>query len=127
METKYLAKALIKLSYKTTSAKASAKFLHFIQQKGLLPLLPGVVRYLKKELEMQKEMNTLKIYSSHTLAGQAIDTIKKTMKVRGGAGEEVTIEKDLIGGFRAEYDTMVYDASVKTQLSKLTAFLKEIH
>lgn len=125
MKSQNLAKALIKLSEKTTPEKAVEKFLSFADKKNLLSFLPRVLFYIEAEAAGRKEKNTLKISASRELSEEAVNMIKKAVGAPDFVPESVRTEPDLIGGFVAEYGGKIYDASVKRQLEKLGEILRK--
>lgn len=124
MKTQHLAQALIKLCEESTPDEASRKFLNFAKKKNLLSFLPRIIFYLKTEDRKQRERNTFKILSSHELSEETKNQIKKMVSVPKSVPEAVQINTDLIGGFIAEYNNSIYDASLSYQLKRLSEFLR---
>lgn len=64
---------------------------------------------------------------SQSLSPQSVEQIKEGFEKLLGAKPDFSVEKspELIGGFVAFVDSRVYDASVSTQLKKISHLLKD--
>ncbi len=124
MKSKHLAGAYIALSKKYPGPKASAMFFNFIEKKGLMHFLPHILSQLDREAVAEKNRQTVVIRSRHKLSPAALAKIKKLAGAKENMVEDRGIDETLIGGFVVEYNNMIYDASVKSQLEKLRVFLK---
>ncbi len=76
-----------------------------------------MVEHLERMQANARAKLELDIVSAHKLSDSAVKEIKKSL----GADQLGTVTEDsnLIGGFVAEYNGVVYDASVATQLNRL--------
>ena len=124
MKSKHLAFALIKLSEENSKEEAVVKFLNFIKKANLTNILPQVIFHLGAEALKRKEMESVKITSSHKLSSETINKIKKMAKAPKDAPEIIQIDRDVIGGFVASYNGVTYDASLKGGLNMLRRILK---
>jgi len=119
--SKQLAKSLVELIQEnpTKQEKIIKDFLTFCKEKNLLNQLPNVVKHLEIIAKSKADLEQLHIHSSQPLSQNIIQSIQKLVD----AGKQVTVnlkeDKELTGGFIAEYNGMIYDASVDTQLSNL--------
>ncbi len=94
-------------------------FLEFLEEKKLLALLPHIVRSLEKLQEVEKSKQTLKITLQQNHAKDVIEQIRKKINAPDSADTKVVIDDDIKGGFIAQYNNVVYDGSVATQLQQI--------
>jgi F0F1-type ATP synthase delta subunit len=128
IKSKQLAKALYELSEENT-ANLDAKFLEFIERQNLKAQMPSVLYHLDKIIELDREKKGIVIETAHEIKDETVKKIKNflaekfparnaTHNVAGGPEVEI-IKKELIGGFRAKWGGVIYDASIMTGLKKL--------
>ena len=98
--------------------KITKAFFDFVDEKKLLPLLPYVVDSLERMQKVDKDRITLKITLQKKHSQLVIDQIKKKIKTPDNVDVNVDIDESIRGGFIAQYDNVVYDGSVATQLGK---------
>ncbi|MEX0933324.1 MAG: F0F1 ATP synthase subunit delta [Candidatus Paceibacterota bacterium] len=78
--------------------------------------LPQIVVYLEKMSETERKEHLCRIKSSGELSDKEVALIRE---IFGATSAELIIEKKLIGGFSAEYEGFLYDASIKNRLTLL--------
>src|SRR5690606_667078 len=121
VSSKNLAKALYKLSSEENKSSdvVSNAFLKYIDEYNLKALLPQIVNYLEEFNRMNKEFNTLNISTGYTMEDKIIEDIKSMIKVSDKDIVNIKEESELIGGFTATYQGIIYDASIRNQLQLL--------
>ncbi len=117
IKSKQLAQALFELS-QSDEANLDAKFFDFLEKRGLLSELPSVLYHFEKIMEVEHEKNGMQIEVAHEIKHETAKEIKKYLKAED-LKEVVKIKKELVGGFRAKWGGMIYDASIMTSLKKL--------
>lgn len=75
-----------------------------------------IVQYLEKLGKTEKSAHLCSIKSREKLSEEEVILIKE---IFGARSAEVVIKEDLIGGFSAEYEGFLYDASIKNRLTLL--------
>ena len=118
LKSKQLAQALFELSQDNSVADLDAKFFDFIEKRNLKAQLPSILYHLEKIAEVEQEKNGMQIEVAHEIKHEMASHIKKYLEA-GDVKEVVKIKKELIGGFRAKWNGMIYDASIMTSLKKL--------
>ena len=119
--SKQLAKSLVELIKEdaTKQEEIIKDFLIFCKEKNLLNQLSNIIKHLEIIDKNKSDLEQLHIHSAQPLSQNIIQRIQKLV----GAANQVTVNtqenKDIQGGFIAKYNGMIYDASVKTQLSNL--------
>lgn len=127
IKSKEIAKALFSISQKEGDHKDLAKsFLNFAKEKNLTHLIPEVLHHLKIFSEKQKESETLNIKLSHEVGENSLLEIEKVMEA-SGAKRNIIIDKEIVGGFIAEYKGKILDATIKNQLTRLRAKIAGIN
>ena len=128
IKSKQLAKALYELGEETRLHQGyggamkehdlDAKFFDFIEKKNLKAQLPSILYHLEKIAELDREKKGIQIETAHEIKNDTAHHIKKFLKA-DHLPEVVKIKKELIAGFRAKWNGMIYDASLQTGLKKL--------
>jgi F0F1-type ATP synthase delta subunit len=116
IKSKHLAVVLHEIINKNDSS-LEEKFFNFIKIQKLESQLPNVLYRLEKILKKEDEKNKIQIEAPHDISSQTIKEVKTFLKVEQKENT-FKINKDLIAGFRARWDGVVYDASFKTGLEK---------
>lgn len=85
----------------------------YLQEHGLLDLLPHIHKHLKEIRAKEITRNTLVIESPFPLSEKAVGNIQHLI---GGGAEEVrtTLNTELLAGFVARFKDKEYDRSAKT-------------
>lgn len=117
IKSKQLAKALYELS-EENSPDLDTKFLEFIEKQNLKAQMPSVMYHLDKIIELDREKKGIVIETAHEIKHETTKHIKEFLKAEH-LPEVMKIKKDLIGGFRAKWNGVIYDASISTSLKKL--------
>jgi len=117
IKSKQLAKALYELGEEKIE-NLDAKFFDFIEKRKLQAQLPSVLYHLEKIAELDREKKGIQIEVAHEIKNETIKHIKTFLKA-DHLPEVIKNKKELIGGFRAKWNGMIYDSSIKTGLKKL--------
>jgi len=104
-------------------------FLEFIEEKNLLSLLSHVVVYVEKFEKADKDKKTLKIILQREHNTSVIKDIKTKIAyllpldgkqaTPDKVETEIIIDENIKGGFVAQYNNVIFDASVATQLLQI--------
>lgn len=121
---------LAKIVYKLTADvqpdnidTAVNTFLSFLQKKHMLSRLPHIIDAFE---EYSKEVNgaqDIHITSALSLSKETISAIAKQLNAHASAEVEHSIDTSLIGGVVARKGNTIFDASIKTELERLTRSL----
>jgi F0F1-type ATP synthase delta subunit len=95
------------------------KFLNFCDKNNLLSFLPNIRKYLLIEFDKLNNDSTLKIYTTEKLNKTSVDNITKLIGKKNPMNTEEIIDEEIIGGFRAEFQNVVYDGTVQNNLKNL--------
>ena len=117
INSKQLAKSLYEMS-KENIPNLDAKFFDFIEKRNLKAQLPSILYHLEKIEKLDKEKNSVEIEVAHEIKDDTLRHVKSFLKVEN-MPEIVKNKKELIGGFRAKWNGVIYDASISTSLKKL--------
>lgn len=98
--------------------KIISNFLNFLKEKGDLYRIQKVLKEFEEIYNKKNGIHKLKIKSAFPLAHDVIKKIAENLGIKeyeAGVAED----KSLIGGFVAQYDDNLIDASIKNNLNKL--------
>lgn len=123
--SRQLSRALIEsvLSNPETAEIILEKFEKFLEKNHLQKLLPNIVKSLEDELKRMDERGSLHITTSHKTSKETISTIENFVKKTSRDKTLIKEDEELIGGFVARYNGLIYDGSVKNHLKQLEAIL----
>jgi F0F1-type ATP synthase delta subunit len=112
-----IARAVYELAQDSANKNIAENLAQYLDRNNLMPLLGSIVQHLEYMHRQANARTKLDIISAYTLPKDILQDIKKSL----GAEHlgNVQEDKDLLGGFIAEYNGVVYDASIKTQLTRL--------
>lgn len=101
-------------------------FLNILLDKDRFKLLDEILEAYTVMLDEASGRVRAQIKSATELSDEQMQRIKKTMSglMKKEVDVDVAVDPSLIGGLVAEVQGMIYDGSVKTQLSKLKQSLK---
>jgi len=116
-----LARALLALLTENPKQekKILSDFVHFLAEKKITWQMPSVIRYLEKKFAEQEKKQLLHLSTARKLSPTLINKIKKYTSGNTKVKTQEMMNPDLIAGFIAEYDGVIYDASLSGQLTKL--------
>jgi F0F1-type ATP synthase delta subunit len=117
IKSKKLAQALYELGEEKIEG-LDAKFFDFIEKRKLKAQMPSVLYHLEKITELGREKKGIMIEVAHEVKHETISQIKKFLEAEHLV-EIIKNKKELIGGFRAKWNGIIYDASISTSLKKL--------
>ncbi len=121
ISSKNLADSIYKLSKDSSLKKEDVlnTILDYINIHKLEPLLSQTVRYLEMKEKKELIWDTLNIESGLTIDDFIVKDIKERLNATQTGKVSIVINKELIGGFKAIYRGVIYDASIKNQLQLL--------
>ena len=117
IRSKQLAKALFELS-ESKVEHLDQKFFDFIEKQNMQAQLPSILYHFEKIVELDREKKGIVIETAHEIKHETVKHIKTFLKA-DELSEVMKIKKELIGGFRAKWKGVIYDASISTGLKKL--------
>lgn len=123
ISSRIIAQSVYELSQNSSKINIADNLIVYLKQNNLLPLLSSIVENLEHIQIGVKSKQELNITSAHKLSEDALKDIKHSLSAEKVG--TVTEDIKLIGGFVAEFDGVVYDASIATQLSKLKNTLRK--
>ncbi len=94
-------------------------FVEFLEEHSLMSHLPSVVRYLESYAKKESDFNTLFIETPFPISEALTKNIQARMEVAKETPVEMIINEELLGGFRASYQGVITDASIKHNLQVL--------
>jgi len=128
ISSKQIAKELFKESKKTNDLSLFVdNFMQYLKSKKLEYIIPSVLKHLEIIEKREKDLLTAKISFGKEPTDETVKMVKNHIKL----GEKdtdvvVDVEKDLIGGFVAEYNGVIYDGSLKGYIRGLEKALLQI-
>ncbi len=122
--SKHIAKALMKsLETGSDPSKLSKSFEAYAKRNHMIGLLPNIISSLERELKEVMKKKSADIRVSHEMNSKVIGSIEKRVGVESGDVSVVSVDPELIGGFRAVYKGKVVDGSIRNYLKELRAQL----
>ncbi len=124
--SKNLAKALLRSLEAGKSPEDLANGLEtYLQKNHLEGLRPKILENLALELRDHERKSSVSLKISHEIKKEAIKKIETLVKKDEKDKTLVSIDPELIGGFRAIYKGVLYDGSVKNYLKELRKVLMQ--
>jgi len=93
-------------------------FLTTLKSKSLIHRVDHIIKEFEKIYNKKNDIANLKIKSAYHLDKDLITKIANALGIKEYE-LETEIDKDLIGGFVAQYDDNLIDSSLKNNLNKL--------
>ena len=125
IKSKQLAQALYELGEENVQ-NLDAKFFDFIEKRNLKAEMPSVLYHLERIAKLDLEKKGIQIETAHAISKDTVEKIKSYIDKNISTGQKVLekmevlkVKKELVGGFRAKYNGIIYDASIMTGLKKL--------
>lgn len=112
-----LGRTLLTLSEEHSADKGVDMFLRFAESRGLMYLLPDVVRFLEQLAASHDGDSGVLITTAREVPKSLIERIKDHVGANGDTQHQ--IDESLIGGFTAITGNKLYDASIKNSLTRL--------
>lgn len=121
ISSKQLAEAIYKISNDASlkDEDTSVAVLNYIDTYNLQSLLPKVIRHLEDRKNKDLAWETLDIESGLSINDTIVDSIKMKLKANDAKVVKSGVNGELVGGFKATYKGVIYDASMKNQLQLL--------
>ncbi|MFH1193468.1 MAG: F0F1 ATP synthase subunit delta [bacterium] len=121
---KTYAESLYQLLEENPDAKeAISNFLNFLKKKSVLHRAEKIIREFEKIYNQKNGIAILKIKSVNELDTKVVQEIAQALNLKKYELQTET-DKNLLGGFVAEYGDNLIDASLKNNLNKLHLTLK---
>lgn len=98
---------------------SSSSLERVLSKYNLESLLPSIVKELRAIKKSKSTNETLRIETPFALNDEAVKHIKGLLGAHD-AVHNISINKDLLAGFRAHYKGVVYDGSVSRALKEFT-------
>lgn len=98
--------------------KVISNFLNFLKEKGDLYRIQKVLKEFEEIYDKKNGISKLKIKSAFPLSEDMIKKIAGSLGIKKYEAKTAE-DKGLIGGFVAQYDDNLVDASLKNNLNKL--------
>lgn len=118
--SKNIAKALMEsLSEGKDPGKLAKSFEKYLSDNHLMGLAPNIIANLEREQAKVEKGKTADIRTSHELEASIVKDIEKRIGKESEDMTKITIDPDLISGFKAVYKGKVFDASVRNYLKEL--------
>lgn len=121
INSEVLAKTLVELVGDEGYVNGVKKFMRFVDSRGLSHLLPDVVKFLERFSRQDKYTKSVYITTARDINKKTVLSIKKYIKAEGEV--EHVVDPSIIGGFIAETEGYLYDASIKNSLYRLRSEL----
>ncbi|MFA5133639.1 MAG: ATP synthase F1 subunit delta [Patescibacteria group bacterium] len=102
---------------------AISDFLTFLKKKARLHRIEKIIKEFEKIYNAKNGIASLKIKSAHKLDTKVVHEIAGALGIKDYELQS-EVDKDLLGGFVAQYGDNLIDASFKNNLNKLHQQLK---
>jgi len=117
------AHALHTLSHRVDTDALADAFMAQVAEKDIGYQLPSILKHLESLAAAERRTKSVRITSSHQLTESVVASITRFVGAHADVPVVTIIDSDVIGGFIAEYDGTVYDASIARQTKRLQASL----
>jgi len=119
-------RVLEEVASKMSLSAYTTNFLNILLEKDRFAILGEILDAYKEILDKLTGRVRARVTSAMSLSEDQLQQIALTLSrvVKKEVDVDVIVEPSLIGGLVAEVEGMVYDGSVKTQISKLKQSLK---
>lgn len=97
--------------------------LAYLKKQKSLHLLPEILRILERESALEEKTNSINITTSHEISKEALSKIKEKLFIDSKEVPNQVVDHSLLGGFIAEHQGVIYDASIKRRLELLKKHL----
>lgn len=116
-----LGKTLLQMVEDSTDSidEVVERFVRFVQKRNLVYVLPQVVRYLESVEANSKQGREVCITTRGDVPSDILDVIKKEVSAPNDAPVVHRKDPQLLGGFKARYNNVLYDASIQRNLRRL--------
>ena len=124
LRSAHLAEAYVHIAQKHGVIVATEILTSFMKMKKLEPLTDSVRTYIRSYVQKNTKYNTLHIVLPHSETAQTIDTVVDYIHHTTGvvpSKTEIKIDAKIIGGFKASFRGISYDASIRRMVDSLQA------
>ncbi len=120
---------VISVIFKDSLDELTTAFLEIVIKKGRESFLPEIAASFVSQYKDLKQISTIRLTTASQLTAASVEAIRKKLQESSAINENIEIvseiDPDIIGGFIAEMDDRIYDASVANKLEKLKKEFKE--
>jgi len=113
-----IARAVYELAEDSANKHVVENLIAYLESHHLMPLLVSILQHVEQMHARTSAQKSLDIIFAYPLSESLVSEIKKVLGAKTIGSQKQ--DKDLIGGFIMEYNGVRYDASVSTQLVRLT-------
>ncbi len=99
--------------------KLVSNTLAYLEKQNLKHLLPEVLRILEQEGLKEAEQESVVIETSHVVSESTLKQISSKLLTDAKEDPKQVVNEDLIGGFVAKHNGVIYDASLKRKIELL--------
>lgn len=117
------AHALHALSHRVDTDALADAFMAQIFEKASAYQLPYILRHLESLAAAERRRKSVRITSAHQLTEAIVSSITHFVGAHADTPVVTGLDVGIIGGFIAEHDGRVYDASIASQTKRLQASL----
>lgn len=121
-------KSVIKeLSEKLGMQETTRRFVEHLAETGRIRYLKDVYEAFQAILAERQNRATVQLVTAAVIKAAELEDIKKKLEVLTGKKVDINSEVDisLIGGAKAQVGSVIYDGSIKNQLSKMRDQLRQ--
>jgi F0F1-type ATP synthase delta subunit len=118
-----LAAVLYRLAQSPQQSLEVDNFLSFCHQQKIDYLLPNILHYYQEISQREQNKQTVNLKINHKISSIILGKIKKIIGATDNSQVNLIEDKNILGGFIAEYQNKIFDASLKRQLDRLEHIL----
>lgn len=90
-----------------------------LRKYKLLSLLPLIYKHLLREKKEEEKKSVVQIESPYSLSAETVSIVKKRLNAEDKE-HNIVITPELLAGFRAKYNDVLYDGSAKRIVDMFT-------
>lgn len=106
-------------TYLETSNTSLNELEEVLTKHKLQSLLPEILRFLSRKQKIREQKERVMIESPFPLSDESLSAIKQLVNGKD-AEHTVTINGDLLAGFKAKYKDLMYDGSAERIIKQFT-------
>lgn len=107
--------------------QVAGNFAKFAKKYKMENRVKNVIDMLLNREEEIKARNTIFIKTAHEIPERLIIDIKRYLNLPENASVNISIDKNILGGFKILYRNNLYEYSLKHKLNKLRDYLHSSH
>lgn len=127
MKTKDIARALISLVEDDNLDPVNVvdNFMRYVKKYNMEGMAKNVLTVIENEVQKATERKTVYINTAYETSSSLYEKIKEQLKIPSNAPTSVTVQKEMLGGFKILYKDILYEYSLRSRLENLRIKLKE--